>query len=168
MIIMQVKNKGGTMQLLEKLKLLFKIRRPVGELFDQIKDIKRGYKTIAFWVTLIGSILSTAAALTGVIPAPVQLVVTTVLTAFYNILRGAQKMEETAVRGTFRSTEVWLTALGEIQKGIVATQAGGINPEWLATASTIVGMSLAAGQNLAAQDVKDVPVADGGREGSPT
>lgn len=145
------------MGVIEKLKLLFKVRKPVGAIIDQVKEAKSpltGWKTVAFWVTLLGSLASTAAALTGVVPAPVQLVATTVLSAFYNILRGLQKAESPEIKGTLRTTEFWLSALGEVQKGFVAVHAGGINPEWMSTATMIVGMALAAGQNLAARDVK--------------
>jgi len=140
------------MGFIEKIKLLFKIQKPLGELAKSAKDVKTGWKTIKFWVTFLGTLASTAAALTGIIPPPAQLIITTVLQAIYNIVRGAEKMESTEAKGIFTTTEFALTALGEIQKGIVAAQTGGINPEWMATATTIVGMALAAGQSLAARE----------------
>ncbi len=139
------------MGLIDKIKLLFKIQKPLGELAKLAPGVKTGWKTIGFWVTAIGTLLSTAAALAGIIPAPAQLIITTILTALYNILRGAEKMDSSDTKGIFTTTEFALTTLGEIQKGIVAAQTGGINPEWMATATTIVGMALAAGQNLASR-----------------
>lgn len=139
------------MGFIEKIKWLFTIQKPAGQVIDAVKEAKQTKKWFHFTVTLIGTLGSTAAALTGVIPAPVQLVATTVLQALYNIIRGADKADNAEIKGTLRTTEFWLTALTEIQKGIVATQMGGINPEWLATSSTVVGMALAAGQNLAAR-----------------
>lgn len=143
------------MGIISKLKLLFAIRKPLSELAENAKKVKSGWKTLAFWITLLGSLGSTAAALNGVIPPEIQLVVTTVLTALYNILRGLQKAEAPEVKGTFRTSELALTALAEIQKGIVAIQGGGINPEWLSSSSIIVAAALGAGQNLAARNVKE-------------
>jgi hypothetical protein len=137
---------------LAKLKLLFKIQKPAGELIKtvgQAKDETRGWRTIGFWITLVGTLSSTALALTGVIPAPAQLVATTILQAAYNILRGAQSANSSTAKGTFRTTEFWLSTLTEIQKGLVAVESGGIRPEWISSATAIVGASLAAGQNLA-------------------
>lgn len=139
------------MGFLAKLKLLFKIRKPASDLVDNLKDAKAGWKTIHFWVTLLGTLASTAAALTGIIPPQAQLIATTILQALYNIFRGADKADVNEVKGTFRTTEFWLSALTEVQKGLVAVETGGIHPEWMATLSTVVGMSLAAGQNLAAR-----------------
>lgn len=144
------------MSLIEKLKLLFKIRKPAGELLDQVKEVKRGWKTLSFWVTLLGSLASTASALSGIIPPQAQLIATTVLSAFYNMLRGLQKAEESTVRGVARSTEVWMGIFAEVQKGIVALNTGGINPEWMTTMSTINMMAMAAGQQLASLQPKPV------------
>lgn len=139
------------MGLIEKLKLLFKIRKPLDGLVQSAKDAKAGWKTLKFWVTLTATLASTAAALTGIIPAPAQLIATTVIQAIYNILRGAEKMESAEVKGLATTTEFWLSTLTEIQKGLVAVETGGIHPEWIGIATAIVGASLAAGQNLAAR-----------------
>lgn len=147
------------MKMFAKLKLLFAIRKPLSDLAENVKTVKSGWKTLAFWVTLLGSLGSTAAALNGVIPPQVQLIVTTALTTLYNVLRGLQKAEEPEVKGTFRTSELYLSALGEVQKGLVAIQAGGINPEWVSASAIVVAAALGAGQNLAARDVKkEAPV----------
>lgn len=139
------------MGFIAKIKLLFKIQKPLGDLAKLAPGVKTGWRTISFWITALGTLASTAAALTGIIPPQAQLIATTILTALYNVLRGAQKMESSDTKGLFTTTEFALTTLGEIQKGIVAAQTGGINPEWMATATMIVGAALAAGQNLASR-----------------
>lgn len=139
------------MSFLEKIKLLLKINKPAGEMLDAVAEAKKTKKWIHFTVTALGILISTAAALSGAIPPQVQLVVTTILQALYNIIRGADKADDEAVKGTLRTTEFWMTALTEVQKGIVATQMGGINPEWLAVSSTVIGLALSFGQNLAAR-----------------
>lgn len=139
------------MGLIAKLKLLFKIQKPLGELAKLAPGVKTGWKTLGFWVTFLGTLASTAAALTGIIPAQAQLIATTVLQALYNILRGAQKMDSSDTKGLLTTTEFWLSTLTEIQKGLVAAETGGISPEWMASATMIVGAALAAGQNLASR-----------------
>lgn len=140
------------MGLIAKLKLLLKIQKPAGQIIGQMKELndgKRGWKTLGFWVTLVGTLSSTTLALTGIIPAPVQLIVTTALQAIYNIMRGAQGADSLLIKGTLTTTEFGLSVLTEIQKGLVAVEAGGIRPEWMTAATGIVGASLAFGQNLA-------------------
>lgn len=136
---------------LEKLKWLFRIKKPAGQVVDAVAEAKKTKKWFHFGVTIAGVLASTVASLSGVIPPQAQLIVATVLQTIYNIVRGADKATDAEVKGTFRTTEFWLTALTELQKGIVVAQAGGVNPDWLVTTSTIVGMALAAGQNLAAR-----------------
>lgn len=142
------------MGIVEKLKLLLKIKKPVSDVVDAVKEVKQTKKWVHFSVTLLGSLIATAGALTGVIPPQAQLIAVTVLQVIYNIVRGADKAEVPEIKGTLRTTEFWLTGLGELQKGFVAFQTGGWYPEWMASAATITGMALAAGQNLAARNVK--------------
>lgn len=148
----------------KKLKLLFKIRKPASQVVSTVAEAgnkDRGWKTLSFWVTLLGSLAATGTALTGVIPPPAQLVAVTVLTAFYNILRGLQKADSPEIKGTLRTTEFWLSALGEGQKALVAFQMGGIHPNWMASATATVGALLAAGQNLSARQVtNELPATD--------
>lgn len=139
------------MGFIDKIKLLFKIKTPAGQIIDAVAEAKKTKKWFHFGVTLVGTLASTVACLQGVISPQLSVVLATVLQTIYNIVRGADKADNDEVKGTFRTTEFWLTALTELQKGIIATQTAGVNPDWLATSSTIIGMALAAGQNLAAR-----------------
>lgn len=139
------------MSLFEKIALLFKANKPATQLVSQLKEAKAGYKTVSFWVTLLGTLLALIAAIKAVIPATTALVAITVITALYNVLRGLDKAGTDTNRGTFRSTEFWLAILGEASKAIVALQTGGVNPAWMASLSTIVAAAMAAAQNLSAQ-----------------
>jgi hypothetical protein len=139
------------MSLLKKLKLLFKIRKPTNQLIEQItnaKDDNRGWKTAGFWITTIGILVSTVSALTGIIPASTQIIIVTVLQAIYNILRGAQNAEMTSQKGIFKTTEFWTTVFAELQKALVVYQTAGVTPEMMSAATSVVAVSLAAGQNL--------------------
>jgi hypothetical protein len=51
-----------------KIKLLFKVSKPLGDTMKEIQQTKAGWKTPAFWTTLIGGLVSTVLALQGVIP----------------------------------------------------------------------------------------------------
>jgi hypothetical protein len=141
------------MKLTTKIGLLMKIRKPVNGLIKTAQEAPDKYKQIGFWATLVGSLSSTVAAIAGYLPPEVAIIVTTLLTVAYNILRGAEKAERNEIKGTFRTTEFWLSAFAEVQKGIMAIQAGGVNPEWLAASSIAIGGALGVGQNLAARNV---------------
>lgn len=137
------------MTLIQKIQLLVKIRKPASEIAGQLKEAKRGYKKISFWVTIVGSALSIAAAAKALIPATAALVTITLLTAAYNVLRGLDKADTDTSRGTLVTTEFWLALLGEFSKVIIALQAGGINPAWMATLSSVTAAAMAAAQQLA-------------------
>lgn len=146
------------MTLISKLKLLFAVRKPVGEITDAFASVKKTKKYVSFAVTVLGSLITAVSALNGLIPPIYAIIATTALQAAYNILRGLDKADSAEVKGTLRTTEFWMTGLNEVQKVFLATQTQGINPEWLAMSSTIVGMALAAGQNLAARTPAKEPV----------
>lgn len=139
------------MSLIQKLKLLIQIRKPAGEIADALQSVKKTKKYVAFAVTVLGSLITAVSALNGLIPPIYAIIATTALQAAYNIIRGLDKADSAEVKGTLRTTEFWMTGLNEVQKVFLATQTQGINPEWLAMSSTVVGMALAAGQNLAAR-----------------
>jgi len=139
------------MGFIEKLKLLFKVRKPATDLINEVRQVKSGWKTIPFWVSVLGTLLAVVASLKGLIPATSALVITTVLTMFYQILRGATKADLTSTKPVFQTSEFWLGVLSQIANALTALKTGGINPTWLATASGLVAAAMAAGQNLAGQ-----------------
>lgn len=145
------------MKIIEKIKLLFKIRKPAGQLADQVKGIKRGWKKVSFWVSFLGTLLSVVAALSGVLTPYISLIINTTLTLFYNILRGLDKADEVGIRPIVQTTEFWQGAMGEASNAIVALHTGGIDPAWLHTAEMLIAMGMAAAQNLAAQQPEKLP-----------
>jgi len=138
------------MGLIDKIKLLIKVQKPMGEIVNEIKGIKAGYKTLSFWVALLGSIMAAVAAFQGLIPSVVALITTTALTTIYNILRGLQNANMNGVEPVLKSTRFWVGVIGQLTNSLVALQTGGINPEWFATASTILAAAMAAAQSLGA------------------
>lgn len=143
------------MGFIEKLKLLVKARKPVTDIINEAKEIKTGYKTVQFWVTVLGSGVALVGALEGFIPASAGLVASTVLVTFYNILRGATKADVASTKPIVQTTEFWVSVLSQLGAAIVALQSGGINPSWFAAASMMISVAMAAGQNLAGQQPTD-------------
>lgn len=139
------------MNIFQKLKALIAVRKPAQELITNVKEIQRGYKTFAFWLTLVGSVMSVVGAISGLLPIPAALIATTTLTVLYNVLRGLLKADETGVQPILQSTEFWIGLLNQVSMGIVSLQHGGINPEWFATTTTVIGGVMTIAQNLAAQ-----------------
>jgi len=138
------------MGLIKKLKLLIKASKPVGEFVNQVKGAKLKYKTIPFWVSIIGSAIAVAGAFQGFIPATTAVIITSSLTALYNILRGADKIEQVGVKPVFRTTEFWMGTGTIISNMILDMQTAGVNDEVLVTAQVIIGSAMAAAQSLAA------------------
>lgn len=139
------------MGFLSKLKLLIKARKPIGEFVNQVKGAKLKYKTIPFWITLIGTGLSVVGAFQGVIPATAAAVITAVLTSGYNILRGADKMNQEGVKPPLKSTEFWVGAAGIISAGLMQIKAAGVNNEIITVLVSLIGGAMAVAQNLGAQ-----------------
>jgi hypothetical protein len=139
------------MGFIEKLKLLFRARQPLTDLIVEVKQAKAGWKTLVFWVSVTATLGGLVAALQGIIPPSAELIGTTVIAAFYNILRGATKANNPEIKPLFQTSEFYLSVLTEISNAFVALKAGGINPTWMATALSVVGAAMAAGQNIAGQ-----------------
>jgi len=137
------------MKLIDKLKLLFKVQKPAGEIVDAVAEVKKTKKWLHFTVTILGVALTTVGTLQGFVPPQTMLIVTSVLQAIYNVVRGADKADSTDVKGTFTTTEFWMSALTEAQKALVVAHDGGVSAPWIAGASSLVGFALSLGQNLA-------------------
>lgn len=139
------------MGLIEKIKLLFKARQPAIDIINEVKGVKSGWKTIPFWITLLGSAIALVAALKGFIPLEASLVSTTALTFLYNVLRGATKADVPGTKPILQTSEFWLGVLAQLSNAFLALQTGGISPEWIVTASGVVSLAMGAAQNLAGQ-----------------
>lgn len=139
------------MKFLDKIKLLFKIQKPAGEVLDAVAEAKKTKKWIHFTVTILGVALTTAGTLTGFVPPQTMVIVTSILQAIYNIVRGADKADNSDIKGTVLTTEFWMSALTEAQKALVVAHDGGVSAAWITSATSLVGAALAFGQNLSAR-----------------
>jgi hypothetical protein len=144
------------MSIIDKIKLVLKIRKPIAEVKGELQGFKRGWKTLSFWVTLLGSLGSLAASVQGFLPAEYALIINTVLVTLYNILRGADKALESSSRPTWLSTEVWLGIVGQLNNGVLALQQGGVNEKWVMTSAAILAAAMSLGRDLANLEPEEV------------
>lgn len=144
------------MGLLKKLKLLFKTAKPVGQFIKQVQGARKKYKTIPFWVAILGSSLALVGSLQGFIPATAAVVATAILTAGYNILRGLDKADQTGVKVAWKSTEFWVGAMGIISTQLMEIKTAGVDNEVLTGVTAIIGGAMAVAQNIGAQQPEDV------------
>ena len=136
------------MSIIEKIKLLFVARKPAADFLANVKDVKRGWKTIHFWVSLLGSGIALAASIKGFIPADVSLIVTAVLVASYNVMRGFDKTDESIPHPPLRSTEFLMGLLAQRSNAVLALQQGGVSSTHLAIAGTVLAGAMSIAQNL--------------------
>lgn len=138
------------MTIIEKIKLLFAAKQPITEIVNEAKQIKAGYKTVSFWVTVVASISSLVAALTGFIPVTAGLIASTVITVAYNILRALQNAGVDGTTPVFQSSRFWVGILGIVLAGLTQLKTGGIDPKWIESAIAIIGAVMAGSQSLGA------------------
>ncbi len=143
------------MGLIEKMKLLFKARKPATDIINQVQGIKTGWKTWQFWAALVGSTGALVASLKGFIPLEASLIATTALTFLYNVLRGATKADVVGTKPLLQTSEFWMSILGYAQTALLALQTGGIDEKWVLMAAAFTTAALGMGQNLAGQQPTD-------------
>lgn len=134
------------------LKALWRNRQALSAAKKTILDaseIKRGYKTPAFWATLLGNLVAVAGALKGVITPVQSTVAVAILTAAYNIVRGVKKSQEEAPQSMWKSTEFWMGVAGYVSQAIVAIQSAGVDSKWLVTSGTIIGAGMTIARDFA-------------------
>ena len=136
------------MSLWDKVKLLFVARKPAADFLANVKAVKRGWKTIHFWVSLLGSGIALVASIKGFIPADVSLIITTVLVASYGVMRGLDKTDESIPHPPLRSTEFWIGVLGQLSNAVLALQQGGISSTHLVVAGTVIAGAMSIAQGL--------------------
>lgn len=79
------------MTLIQKVKLALKLRRPINKMVTEVEQMKSGYKTTEFWLTVISNLITIAGALQGVIDAKTAAVMLAVLNGVYSVLRTVAK-----------------------------------------------------------------------------
>lgn len=128
----------------KKLRALWAARKVV----NQMGDVKRGWKTLGFWVTLLGNMTALVTALNGIIPATTAAIVSGAITALYTVLRGAQKSEEAGVREWYKTSEFYMAVGSQLGTVLLTLQQNGVNAAWVATSSTILSGVLAISRDL--------------------
>ncbi len=140
------------MTFLTKIKLLFMVQKPAGEIADAVAEAKKTKKYIHLTATVLGIVATGIAAWSGYMDPQVYVIVSSALNAIYNIVRGADKADNSDVKGTFTASELYVSAFTEAQKFVVVAHTGGVHAPWLdAMASFLNMIALVFGQNLAAR-----------------
>lgn len=143
------------MSIIQKIKLLFAVKKPALELAEKAKEIKKGYKTLAFWISIFASVVSVATAIQGIIPASTALIAVVASTVIYNVLRAFQNSEVTGVEPVLTSTRFWVGLLGIVSAGLIQLQTAGINPEWVTVSISVIGAIMAAAQSIGAKQPEE-------------
>lgn len=155
------------MGLFSKLKMLFQIKKPLGDIADAVAEAKKTKKWVSFSLTVLSIIGASGAAIAGLVPPIYAIMIPAIANALYNVFRGADKADNVNIKGLFTTSEFYVTTGQEAQKILMLAQSNGIETSVVLTAilaSIASWGSLAAGQNLAsrvpdtANNVKVAPV----------
>ena len=134
--------------MLQKLMLLWKARKPAQDVAGDLKEIKRGWKTVSFWLVLVGHLGALAAAVQGSLDPQTALILNIALATLYNMLRSISKSQEAGVREWWKTTEVWVGIGTQLSAGLMALQSKGINPSWMAVSLAILNGVMVFGRDM--------------------
>jgi len=81
------------MNLFSKIKLLWKVRKPISSIIKEVKKMKNepGRKTTEFILVIISELIVVVGALGKIIPPETAAIIIATLTGVYNILRTLRK-----------------------------------------------------------------------------
>jgi hypothetical protein len=79
------------MNIFSKLKLLWKVKEPAEHIIEEVSNVKAGWKTSEFWLTILSNLITIAGALQGVIDPKTAAVVLAALNGVYTTVRGIVK-----------------------------------------------------------------------------
>lgn len=133
------------MSIFKKLALAWKGQAVVA----QLSNITKGWKTLAFWIALLGSLGTYLGQLKGFMSPELSLIVGAALTALYNILRGVEKAQTDTDTAPWYKTSECLLGIGEqVKNSLMALQSGGIDPQAFAIALAVINGSMVAGRDF--------------------
>lgn len=79
------------MNILQEVKMLFAVRKPAENLIAEVRNVKSGWKTTEFYMTVVTQLLAVVAALNGVLDPKTAATIVAVLNAVYAVLRTLAK-----------------------------------------------------------------------------
>jgi hypothetical protein len=139
------------MSLIEKIKLLFAAKAPVTDLISKAKELKTGWKTLGFWVSVVATLATLATAVAGFLPANIALIVTVAITFIYQTLRAVENTQMASTAPLLLSTRFWSGILAIAATALTSLKAGGISPHWVEAALTLIGIIMTGAQNVGGQ-----------------
>lgn len=140
------------MNIIDKVKLLYKAREPVTEIIKEVSGAKDSWKTVRFWLSLIGSFMALASAIQGVIPVTVAVCISVGLTLIYNIFQALKDADKVGYSPIIKSTKFWSAVLTAISVFLTSLQTGGINPQWVTVAIGVIGFIVPISREIASND----------------
>lgn len=84
------------MGIVNKIRLLLRLRKPAENLISEVSKVKSGYKSSEFWLTIVSNLVTIAGALNGILDAKTAAIVLAVLNGLYTVLRTIAKAGDTA------------------------------------------------------------------------
>jgi hypothetical protein len=144
--------------LIAKIKLLWKGRTIATDLID----IKSKWRSVSFWVTLLGNVLSLVAILKGIVPASWAMglmIANAALTSIYNYIRGLEKAQTDGVAPYKSASEFILAILTTANNAVIDIQTGGVHTPTLAATSIWLTHAVAAARDAANMRPKEAEAA---------
>lgn len=132
----------------EKIKLLWKARKPAQDVANDLGQIQRGWKTPIFWLVLIGHLGALVGAAQGSLNPQTALILNVVLAVLYNVLRSYVKSQEEGVREYWKTTEFYITIGSQLSAGLMALQTGGLDAKWITVALAVLNGVAVFGRDL--------------------
>jgi len=83
------------MNIIQKIQLFLKVRKEVNIIKKEVKNMKDGWKTTEFWLTIFSAIVSIYFALSGIIPNDLAIKITAVCVSIYTVARAVVKVTPT-------------------------------------------------------------------------
>jgi hypothetical protein len=144
------------MGIVDKIKLLFAVRKPAIELVGQMKQLKTGWKTLTWWISVFATLATLGTYAGGFLPATTALMVTVAITFVYQVLRAIKNADMVGTAPLFISTRLWSGILAIASASLLSLQAGGIDPNWVKASLAAIAVIMALAQNLGGQQPTNV------------
>jgi len=143
------------MNIIEKVKLFIKVKKPATDLIKEMKEVKTGWKTIGWWISISATLGTIVTTLAGYLPAEVGLVATVAITALYQSVRAIENTKMVGTAPLLLSTRFWSGIMSALGTALVSLKSGGIDPAWVEAGLTVIGLVTTASQNIGAQIIPE-------------
>ena len=145
------------MGILTKLKLLLKLNKSSKVVVEEVEKVveakkKSGLKSTEFWGTVLVSVGSVAASVTGILPPLYAAIAVSGSTVAYTLSRGLAKKTDPngAVKPGYKASEFYVGLLNDLGS-LLAAVSGAVPPELAIALMTISRVAYSISRGLAKQ-----------------